>query len=917
MEEQSFTDGASASDGTGTTSDATVELKIKTLDSRIFTFRAERTIPVLSFKEKIAGDIGVPVGQQRLIFRGKVLKDEHLLLDYHVENGDTLHLVERQPTQPQSASGTNSGETNASNGGHGNDGVGGPPRNRFGQIAHSVVLGSFNVGDQGDGAVPDVNRVIGAVLNSLGIGNLAGPGSGVTSQTAAPPSLGSEAGAAPGDTGTQMGGQTRSGQHQPSQFPPEGASIPLPTFQTPIPDSLRTISDFINHMEGVFSANGNQPNQSSPEPADQPAVELPSNPGGFPTPEALGIVLRRTQQLVTGGAATMLSHIAGRLEQEAGSIDPSVRSQIQNESVRLGLVMQHLGALFLELGRTILTLRMGLSPVESGINAGHAVYISSSGPNPIMAQPFPLQTSPLFNSTGTSATMGTMGPIGIIGAVPRHVNIHIHAGTLPVPLGPAIGARPRTADGTQTVRNGLSGSAGTGPRASSTRNGVPGPVQARPAGAAAPVTVAAQPVSGVSTTALPADYDPASLVADFNMHVEALVRQQSASASAAPSTTSGLRQGTDVAIDRSTNESAVSPADSVLPNPADSILPNDSTEATEAQKDQSDSQQRDTEAPLSGSSERSAVTASLNKEVDGKLEKSTEDAPVPCENRDHNSDRPTGVPLGLGLGGLQPKRSKPKPKSDTGATSTVIQGQPAGTTPGPVLQPVNRTETNNSASRQPQPSNTQLDLPGMMSQFIQSPALNGIFSGLAAQAGGSPDDLRNMFHSFTQNPAAMNTVSQLAQQLTRDDDIQPMLAGLGGGQGGGLDLSRMVQQMMPIVSRALGRNSGDDEMIPALGLGSEPSNISGRTRVADRSLNQSSQYDIQQAVQDIMMISSPQDLFGAVVQHAAHLYLNGIHDEELVYDLIDNDALANEFVEVFNRDLHDRLQGGSRSTENS
>ncbi|KAL9266620.1 Ubiquitin-like domain-containing protein [Drosera capensis] len=902
MAEQSFTDGASASYGTATTSDATVELNIKTLDSRIFTFRVEKTIPVLSFKEKIAGDIGVPVGQQRLIFRGKVLKDEHLLLDYHVENGDTLHLVERQPTQPQSASGTNSGETNARNDGHGNDGVAGPPRNRFGQIAHSVLLRSFNVGEQGDGAVPDVNLVIGAVLNSLGIGNLAGPGSGVASQNAAPPSQGSEAGAAPGDAGTQMGGQTWSGQHQPSQFPPSGPSIPLPTFHTPIPDSLRTISDFINRMEGMFSANGYQTNQSSHEPADQPAAELPSNPGGFPTPEALSIVLRRTQQLVTGGAATMLSHIAGRLEQEAGSTDPSVRSQIQNECVQLGLVMQHLGALFLELGRTILTLRMGLSPVESGINAGPAVYISSSDPNPIMAQPFPLQTSPLFNSTGSSSTMGTMGPIGIIGAVPRHVNIHIHAGALPVPLGPAIGASPRTADGTQTVRNGLSGSSGSGPRASATRNGVPGPIPAPP------VAGAAQPVSGVSTT-LPADYDPASLVADCNMHVEALVRQQAASASAAPSTTSGLRQGTDVTIDRSTNESAASPADSVLPNA--------STEAAQAQKDQSDSQQRDTEAPLSGSSMRSAVEASLYNEVDGKREKSIEDASVPSENRDHNSDRPTGIPLGLGLGGLQPKRSKTKPKSDSGATSTVIQGQPAGTTPGQVLQPDNRTETNYSAARQPQPGNTQLDLSGMMSQFIQSPALNGIFSGLAAQAGGSPDDLRNMFHSLTQNPAAMSTVSQLAQQLTRDDDIQPMLAGLGGGQGGGLDLSRMVQEMMPIVSQALGGNSGDDEMIPALGLGSEPSNISGRRRETDRSLNQSSQYDFQQAIQDIMMISSPQDLFGAVVQHAAHLYRNGIHDEELVYDLVDNDALANEFVEVFDRDLLDRLQGGSRSAENS
>lgn len=39
---------------------------------------------VSSFKEKIADQVGVPVGQQRLIFRGKVLKDEHLLSEYRI-----------------------------------------------------------------------------------------------------------------------------------------------------------------------------------------------------------------------------------------------------------------------------------------------------------------------------------------------------------------------------------------------------------------------------------------------------------------------------------------------------------------------------------------------------------------------------------------------------------------------------------------------------------------------------------------------------------------------------------------------------------------------------------------------------------------------------------------------------------------
>lgn len=33
------------------------------------------------------------------------------------------------------------------------------PRGRIGQVSHSVVLGTLNVGDQGEGMVPDLSRV--------------------------------------------------------------------------------------------------------------------------------------------------------------------------------------------------------------------------------------------------------------------------------------------------------------------------------------------------------------------------------------------------------------------------------------------------------------------------------------------------------------------------------------------------------------------------------------------------------------------------------------------------------------------------------------------------------------------------------------------------------------------------------------
>ena len=106
-----------------------------------------------------------------------------------MENGHTLHLVERQPTQQHAPSESSSGDR-PGNGmldrvlglricehrelvnflkfsficflvpsSTGNEAGVGAPRNRVGQIAHSVVLGTFNVGDQGEGIVPDLSRV--------------------------------------------------------------------------------------------------------------------------------------------------------------------------------------------------------------------------------------------------------------------------------------------------------------------------------------------------------------------------------------------------------------------------------------------------------------------------------------------------------------------------------------------------------------------------------------------------------------------------------------------------------------------------------------------------------------------------------------------------------------------------------------
>ena len=115
MAGQGSNEGSSSGITSAECSDSTVQLNIKTLDSRVYNFQLDKNMPVSLLKEKIANEIGLPVGQQRLIFRGKVLKDEHVLSEYHIENGHTLHLVERQPNQSQ-ASGNSTAEPAGANG---------------------------------------------------------------------------------------------------------------------------------------------------------------------------------------------------------------------------------------------------------------------------------------------------------------------------------------------------------------------------------------------------------------------------------------------------------------------------------------------------------------------------------------------------------------------------------------------------------------------------------------------------------------------------------------------------------------------------------------------------------------------------------------------------------------------------------
>ncbi|CAL9242444.1 unnamed protein product [Arabidopsis halleri] len=870
---------SSSTNASEKTPESTLELNIKTLDSRTYTFQVNKNETVSLFKEKIAGETGVPVGQQRLIFRGRVLKDDHPLSEYHLENGHTLHLIVRQPAESVPSSGTPSEGATPNDG---NSTNGGPSRNGR-HVSHSVVLGSFNVGDQTEGIVPDLSRVIGAVLNSFGVGGQHPTNTSTNGTQSSMPSNQSSH-APPGNTSDGapgIGGQSQAtGHSQPRQAFPgvsfqasmprvvqipvtAATTIPIPTFLTPIPDSLDTLVEFINRMEQALSQNGYQPDTSSARSGGRPREELPRNRRGAATPEALSVVLRNAQDLLSGLGVSSLSHIAGRLEQDGSSSDPTLRAQIQTEAVQVGLAMQHLGALLLELGRTILTLRMAPSPELSYVNAGPAVYISPSGPNPIMVQPFPHQISPLFTGAAASSNPVT-GPVGL-GTAQRHINIHIHAGTSGSPMMSSVGNQRSNGEGGQGDRDSNTGSVAAAVPSHSTGENVSAGVQP--------------------------GLDGAVSVAQINARIRDMVnimqgRNQIPSESLERDTSTGHSVSTAMP-EQATNIAATCTPESLSGSLHD--LPSErSNSVCQSEKDLGGDLGHPARAKdISCTTGQSSAPSG---ESTGNGENATGDAK---ETKKATPEVATATPLGLGLGGLDRKKRSKQPKvsgkNEDSGTSATLEGlqQSSGTSGQQLLQSLfsGSSRSDETGLRRGQGSDDRVDVSSAMSQVMESPVLDGLLAGVSRQAGvDSPNMLRNMLQQLTQSPQIMNTVQQIAQQVD-GQEIENMMSGGSQGGGGGFDFSRIVQQMMPLVSRAFSQGG--------------PSPHPTTQQPDDR---QPSQVNVQSMAQMIEHSDPPEDVFRAMVENAA------MSQDDLVNELCCDEVLSQEYAELLRRDIEDRLK---------
>ncbi|KAL5183469.1 Large proline-rich protein BAG6 [Glycine soja] len=388
-------------------SETTIEIKIKTLDSQTYTLRVDKQMPVPALKEQIASVTGVLSERQRLICQGKVLKDDQLLSAYLTELNSSTGL------------------------GHAS------------QVAPGVFIETFNVPVQGDGVAPEINRIVSAILGSIGLPNFAS---------------GSEGGIDVREHDSQGSGRTlgSSGILDSSHPRPEQAGLRIlsdrsrNTFGTPapvslgslqppvIPDSLTTLSQYLRHISLEFDAivregrdNAEAAEAQRNEETRSVSSHLGSTPEGLSSPASLAEVLRSTRQMIDQQAGECLLQLSGQLENQANVTDPLLRSSIQSRALRTGVLFYNLGAFLLELGRTTMTLRLGQTSSEAVVNGGPAVFISPNGPNHIMVQPLPFQPGASFGAVPVGAAQSNSSLGSGLGSsfFPRRIDIQIRRGT--------------------------------------------------------------------------------------------------------------------------------------------------------------------------------------------------------------------------------------------------------------------------------------------------------------------------------------------------------------------------------------------------------------------------------------------------------------------------------------------------------
>ncbi|KAK8962490.1 hypothetical protein KSP40_PGU001190 [Platanthera guangdongensis] len=330
-------------------------------------------VPIPALKEQIATITGVLSDQQRLICHGRVLKDDQLLSAY-----------------PNSTPDSN--------------------LNNPSQISRTIVLEAFNV-DQTNIDSALLNRIVENILNSFGASN---------------------------NGSVNVSANIRVIQDSP---------VLLISFWDGCSTNLQLTNDT------AASSTQNQQNITSqgiesdrlreafrfPSAVSSGHQNLPEIPHSLTTLRQYLAHLNNEfrREMPVSNVFFSSQGLARELEHDTSAAAYPMRSNVQSNAIRTGFFLQNLGSLLLELGRTTMTLRMGQGPNEVVVNSGPAVFISASGPNPVMVQPVPFYPAPSFGGMHIGSTNSGHGPEGervAFSVLPRNVDIRIHTGCRAVPI---------------------------------------------------------------------------------------------------------------------------------------------------------------------------------------------------------------------------------------------------------------------------------------------------------------------------------------------------------------------------------------------------------------------------------------------------------------------------------------------------
>ena len=79
-----------------------IKIQIRQSSGANFHVEIEKDATIKALKDACVAESTIPAAEQRLIFKGKILKDEQTLVDYKIENEVTVHLVKSAKPPSQS-----------------------------------------------------------------------------------------------------------------------------------------------------------------------------------------------------------------------------------------------------------------------------------------------------------------------------------------------------------------------------------------------------------------------------------------------------------------------------------------------------------------------------------------------------------------------------------------------------------------------------------------------------------------------------------------------------------------------------------------------------------------------------------------------------------------------------------------------